>query len=138
MRADGDARRDPTSSCKWDEATATQAVYLYTQVAQNYSGDANAFFNTVRHPVNQADPDARRHLRLATIDIGGGTTDLVVTSIAVDGSGANVTLIPRQEFREGFNLAGDDALLRVARDHVIDPIKRALRSGGWASERTVR
>jgi hypothetical protein len=120
----------PDVILKWDEATATQAVYLYTQVAQNYSGDANAFFNTVRHPLNQSDADTSKHLRLATIDIGGGTTDLVVTSIAVDGTGANVTLIPRQEFREGFNLAGDDALLRVARDHVIDPIKKALRDGG--------
>ena len=41
----------------WDEATATQAVYLYTQVAQNYSGDANAFFDTVRHPLNQSDAE---------------------------------------------------------------------------------
>ena len=119
----------PEVILQWDEATATQAVYLYTQVAENYSGDARAFFDSVRHPENQLDPLARNTLRLATIDLGGGTTDLVVTSFAVDGDGAHVTLIPDQEFREGFNLAGDDALLRVVREHVIDPIRHKLRAG---------
>ena len=121
----------PEVILQWDEATATQAVYLYTQVALNYSGDARAFFKSVRHPDNQLDPAAGDGFRLATIDLGGGTTDLVVTSISVDGRpGANVTLTPLQEFREGFNLAGDDALLRVVREHVVDPIRRRLRELG--------
>ena len=120
----------PEVLLQWDEATATQAVYLYTQIALNYSGDARAFFDSVRHPVNQQDPQTCDACRLATIDLGGGTTDLVVTSVKVEGTGANVTIFPNQEFREGFNLAGDDALLRVVRNHVIDPIKRALRDGG--------
>ena len=29
----------PEVILRWDEATATQAVYLYTQVALNYSGE---------------------------------------------------------------------------------------------------
>jgi hypothetical protein len=120
----------PEVILQWDEATATQAVYLYTQIALNHSGDARSFFQSVRHPENQHDPVARERFRLATIDIGGGTTDLVVTSIGADGTGANVTLTPKQEFREGFNLAGDDALLRVVREHVIDPIHRRLREIG--------
>lgn len=121
----------PEVILQWDEATATQAVYLYTQVALNYSGDARAFFRSVRHPDNQLDPAAGDGFRLATIDLGGGTTDLVVTSVAVDGKpGANVTLTPLQEFREGFNLAGDDALLRVVREHVVDPILKKLRALG--------
>jgi len=99
-------------------------------VALNHSGDARAFFQSARHPDNQLDEAARDRFRLATLDLGGGTTDLVVTSIAVDGTGANVTLTPHQEFREGFNLAGDDALLRVVREHVVDPIRRKLRGIG--------
>jgi hypothetical protein len=129
IRADRDDA-GPEVILQWDEATATQAVYLYTQVALNHSGDARAFFQSMRHPDNQQDPAARDRFRLATVDLGGGTTDLVVTSIAVDGTGANVTLTPQQEFREGFNLAGDDALLRVVREHVVDPIRRKLRDIG--------
>ena len=120
----------PEVILQWDEATATQAVYLYSQIALNYSGDARTFFDSVRLPANKLDPATNTRLRLATIDLGGGTTDLVVTSVAVEGVGANVTLIPEQEFREGFNLAGDDALLRVVRDHVVEPIKRKLKDLG--------
>lgn len=120
----------PEVILQWDEATATQAVYLYSQIALNYSGDARTFFESVRLPANKLDPATNTRLRLATIDLGGGTTDLVVTSVAVEGTGANVTLIPEQEFREGFNLAGDDALLRVVRDHVVEPIKRKLKELG--------
>lgn len=120
----------PEVILQWDEATATQAVYLYTQIALNYSGDARSFFRSVRHPDNEHDLAGRERLRLATIDLGGGTTDLVVTSLTADGSGANVTVTPEQDFREGFNLAGDDALLRVVRDHVTTPILRHLRANG--------
>jgi hypothetical protein len=129
VRADRDDA-GPEVVLQWDEATATQAVYLYTQVAQNHSGDARAFFDSVRRADNALDPAAKERFRLATIDLGGGTTDLVVTSIEVEGSGAHVTLAPYQEFREGFNLAGDDALLKVVREHVVEPIRQRLRELG--------
>ncbi|MBK8175037.1 MAG: virulence factor SrfB [Rhodospirillales bacterium] len=119
----------PDVVLKWDEASATQAVFLYSQIALHYSGDARAFFNVLRHPLNRAD-GASDAFRLATLDVGGGTTDLVVTSFRVEGQGANVTLFPRQEFREGFNLAGDDAVFRVVREHVVEPIRRALGAAG--------
>ena len=120
----------PAVVIKWDEASATQAVFLYSQIALHYSGDARAFFKVMRHPSNRlngAGPDA---FRLATLDVGGGTTDLVITSFRVEGQGANVTLFPKQEFREGFNLAGDDAVFRVVREHVIEPVRKALLAAG--------
>lgn len=120
----------PDVILKWDEATATAAVYLYTEIAQNYSGGARTFFDTVRSPENAADPACLDSLRVATLDIGGGTTDLVVLSVAAEGQGNNLTLTPFQEFREGFNLAGDDALLRVVREHVIAPIRTRLEREG--------
>ena len=122
--------RGPEISLKWDEATATQAVYLYTQVALNYSGDARSFFDAVRAPSNRHEPELADTLRIATIDIGGGTTDLVVTSLAAEGRGAHITLLPDQLFREGFSLAGDDAVLRVVREHIVEPIRSHLRERG--------
>jgi hypothetical protein len=120
----------PEVALQWDEATATAAVYLYTEIAQNYSGGARTFFDTVRSPENAADPACSDSLRVATLDIGGGTTDLVVISVTAEGQGTNLTLTPFQEFREGFNLAGDDALLRVVREHVIAPIRARLEREG--------
>jgi hypothetical protein len=120
----------PAVILKWDEASATQAVYLYSQIALHYSGDARAFFDVMRHPGNRVNGAAPEAFRLATLDVGGGTTDLVISSFRVEGQGANVTLFPKQEFREGFNLAGDDAVFRVVREHVLEPIRKALHASG--------
>ena len=39
-------------------------------------------------------------------------------------------MFPKQEFREGFNLAGDDAVFRVVREHVLEPMRKALLAAG--------
>jgi len=120
----------PDIRIDWDEASATQAVFLYSQIAQAYSGDARAFFRRSRLPVNRGADGPDDEFRLATLDIGGGTSDLVVTSFRAEGRGANVTLFPKQIFREGMNLAGDDIAFQVIRDHVLPPITEALAAAG--------
>ena len=119
----------PEIKIDWDEASATQAVYLYSQTAMAYSGDARAFFQRSRLPVNRS-LKLEDDFRLATLDIGGGTTDLVVTAYQVDGHGANVTLFPEQKFREGISVAGDDIVFRVIQDHVLKPIRTAMQASG--------
>lgn len=116
----------PEIIIEWDEASATQATYLYSQIAMGYSGDARGFFAANRLPMNRADPDLGDDFRLATLDIGGGTTDLVITAYTVEGEGANVTLFPRQILREGISLAGDDVVFQIVVEHVLEPIRRAL------------
>lgn len=128
-REAGKPESGPEVRLQWDEASATQAVYLYTQIAMNHSGDANGFFDTVRHPANRHDPATRTSLRIATLDIGGGTTDLIITELKAEGRGANVTITPHQQFREGFNLAGDDAVLRIIRNRVLPALERHLADG---------
>jgi hypothetical protein len=50
---------------------------------------------------------AGRALRVASIDIGGGTTDMAITHYQLDdGSGNNVKITPQLLFREGFKVAG--------------------------------
>ena len=44
-----------------------------------------------------------------------------------------MTLFPEQKFREGFNVAGDDILLRVVQGHVLPPIEAAMRAAGIAN-----
>lgn len=124
----------PEIKIDWDEASATQAVFLYGQIAEAYSGDAGAFFRRSRLPFNR-NSELGDDFRLATLDIGGGTTDLVVTSYKAEGRGAHVTLFPTQEFREGFNVAGDDIVFRVIRDHVLAPIGEAMERAGVDRQR---
>ncbi|MEM7541187.1 MAG: virulence factor SrfB [Pseudomonadota bacterium] len=119
----------PEVVLQWDEASATQVVYLYTRVVRHFSGHARACFNTLRRPGSQHDHE----LRVATLDIGGGTTDLVITDFDCEGQGNSVTIFPEQRFREGFNVAGDDIVFRVIQDHVLMPIERAVAASGVTS-----
>ena len=114
---------------EWDEASATQAVYMYTQIARNFAGHAGAFFDVMR----RADNTTPKSLRVATLDIGGGTTDLVVIDYRYDGAGANTTIFPEQLFREGFSIAGDDVVLHVIQEHVLGPIEDAAEAAGVPS-----
>jgi hypothetical protein len=125
-----EGERLPDIVIEWDEASATQAAFLYSQVAVAYSGDARGFFKRARLPGNAADPDIKDDFRLATLDIGGGTTDIVVTSYRVEGQGANVTLFPKPILREGVNVAGDDVVFQVVLEHVLEPIGRELKEKG--------
>ena len=120
----------PDVVIQWDEASATQAVFLYSQVAASYLGDARAFFTRARLPINASDPTLDDEFRLATIDIGGGTSDLVVTGYRVEGKGANVTLFPKQHLREGINIAGDDVVFQIVVEHVLEPIRARLKELG--------
>lgn len=116
--------QEPEIKLKWDEASATQVVYLYTQIAHGFSGDARAFFRAVLG--SSVENEDAGLLRVATLDIGGGTTDLVITDLKAEGSGGNVTLLPTQRFRESFSLAGDDIVHAVARHFVVGAFKAAL------------
>lgn len=120
---------EPEIVLVWDEASATQVVYLYTQIARNFGGHARSFFSLYRRPDNP-EPNT---LRVATLDIGGGTTDLVVSSFSYEGSGNTVTIFPNQLFREGLNLAGDDVLYRIIQAHVLKAIEQAAEAAGVAS-----
>ncbi len=121
----------PSIRVEWDEASCGQLVYLYTEVNENFAGHPEEFFATLARP-DKAD---RERITLATIDIGGGTTDLVITDYRLDragnaGSGSNVHIVPEQRFRDGFKVAGDDILLDVIQDFILPSFEKALQSAG--------
>ena len=124
----------PSIRVEWDEASCGQLVYLYTEVNENFAGHPEEFFATLARP-DKAD---RERITLATIDIGGGTTDLVITDYRLDragngGSGSNVHIVPEQRFRDGFKVAGDDILLDVIQDFILPSFEKALRVAGVSS-----
>src|SRR5450432_344512 len=104
-RSDPQTFKPPAVIVELDEASATQLVYLYTMVKEIFGGSAAEFLG-----LSIPRPGApRAEVRIASIDIGGGTTDLMVASYTLD-RGA---LAPRQLHREGPKLAGDDLLREV-------------------------
>jgi hypothetical protein len=126
----------PEIIMKWDEATCGQVVYLYAECDNHFGGDPRRFFNVMRR--RDTEPSATEQLRIATIDIGGGTTDLVVTDYVIkEAEGNAVKIEPVQLFRDGFKLAGDDILLQVIQRVILPAVEAQLDAAGVTSSKTV-
>lgn len=115
-----------------DEATATQLVWLYNECRWRLKSEPKLLFalqGRVR-PRYGADPS----LRIASIDVGGGTTDLMVaTYLAEHGQ----TILPKQNFREGFRIAGDDVLQSLIETVLLPRIERAMAEAGVAGPKAL-
>jgi len=117
----------PEIHVQWDEATCAQVVYLFNETQHHFAGRPEEFFAAMRRPQQQD----RNQLCIASIDIGGGTTDLVVSEYHLDeGQGSNVYISPIQRFRDGFKVAGDDILLDVISQFILPALGRALQQAG--------
>jgi hypothetical protein len=119
-----DYRQSPETRCSWDEASCTQLVYLYNEVIHKFNGDAHHFFRLY----GRTRPGYGEHhsLRVASIDLGGGTTDLSVTTYTLDNDESSTARIrPHPELRDGFNVAGDDILRSVINDCLLKAIADA-------------
>jgi len=123
-----DETQAPEALLQWDEATGTQIIFLYNEIKDNFQGDASLFFKVFgRQRDNYGEVPS---LRIASIDIGGGTTDLIITTYELEGGTA---VKPTQEFREGFNLAGDDILCNLIERNVFPSLLEAVRKAGAAN-----
>ena len=121
----------PEVIIQWDEATCGQVVYLFNETQNNYGGRPEEFIAALQRP----DKKEKDRITIATIDIGGGTTDLVINDYSLDygengGSGSNAYIIPTQRFRDGFKVAGDDILLDMIRNVVVESLTVGLKNAG--------
>ncbi|WP_294532283.1 virulence factor SrfB [uncultured Rhodoblastus sp.] len=127
--------RVPEIVVRWDEASCVHFVYLYTEIARKLGGDVPGFFKLAGRPrafaeVDQtpaADVQPEPSIRIASIDIGGGTTDLMITTYYADGRYA---IKPVQTFRESFRIAGDDILKSLIERAVIPQLAKRLAACG--------
>ncbi|TQI80534.1 hypothetical protein FHU10_4595 [Serratia fonticola] len=124
----------PDVQMEWDEATCGQMVYLYNEIQVNFAGDAGAFFAAMVRPDNTGPAvEPGKTLRIASVDIGGGTTDLAITQYSLEETaGNNIKVTPHLLFREGFKVAGDDILLDVIRLYVLPALQVAVKQAGVA------
>lgn len=114
----------PTIHLDWDEATCTHLVYLYNEIQDRFHGTPREFVNLVARDGGQAG-----RLRVASIDIGGGTTDLMILSHDVQAN-TDTVLVPQPVFREGFRLAGDDLLKEIVEHSILPGISGWLQAQG--------
>lgn len=113
----------------YDEATCSQLVFLYNEIVHRFgSENAPLLFETMgRHRAGNA--DGRKSLMVASVDIGGGTTDLMIGHYEYE-PGAVTSLFPNPIFWEGFNLAGDQILKKLIEECVLPQIAQEARRLG--------
>ncbi|RWX61084.1 virulence factor SrfB, partial [Mesorhizobium sp. M2A.F.Ca.ET.039.01.1.1] len=130
----------PEIQCEWDEASSVHLVYLYGEAVHKLGGSIRTLFDVLGKdrerpkslPAPKPKPKSERSLRIASVDVGGGTTDLMVTTYYQTD---NVALYPDQNFREGFRIAGDDLLKAVIERLVIPRLEEGLTQAGVPNAR---
>ncbi len=105
----------------YDEATCCQLVYLYAEIAQRYKGRAREFFDLKGHvrPELEAEGYKDKAITVASVDIGAGTTDVMVCTYMCSGNDEG-TLTPRPIFWDSFYVAGDDILRNIIQNVIIE------------------
>jgi hypothetical protein len=112
----------------WDEASCTQLVYLYSEITQRFDGQIDAYLSLCgQDRPARTGGKTEPSLRVACVDVGGGTTDLMVMDYR---SEANRLLRPEQLFREGFRIAGDDLLQEVIGRIILPRLRDAIEADG--------
>lgn len=114
----------PYIHLEWDEASCTHLVYLYNEIHERFRGAPDQLISMMGR--GRATPTGPA-LRIASIDIGGGTSDLMIIQHEVE---SFHIVHPRQLFREGFRQAGDDIVKSVAEHCVVPAIVDALERAG--------
>ena len=121
----------------WNEAEAGQVVYIYNESQKTFQGNCKAFISCLRRPTVRsriaerlvdADGDALLSARIASLDIGGGTTDLVIKDYTFkrDVPSYAADIIPHEVFTDGFKIAGDDILHDLIKECIMTRLALTL------------
>lgn len=130
----------PEVHASWDEASCAHFVFLYSEITQKFGGSITEFMQLSGKPRPFVEPERpdrppgapEPSIRVASVDIGGGTTDIMITTYYAEN---NRAIVPVQTFREGFRIAGEDVLREVIQQLVLPSIERHLKDCGLAAAR---
>ncbi|RPE04650.1 virulence factor SrfB [Candidatus Pantoea deserta] len=128
----------PAIHIDWDEATCGQLVWLYNETRRRYDGRVDLLLRTLARPdrLPKAEDERGQRLRIASLDIGGGTTDMAIVEYRCGHAvGGQQEIKPTLLFREGFKVAGDDMLCDVIQQLILPAIDAQLHRCGIAASR---
>ncbi|MDR2693350.1 MAG: virulence factor SrfB [Chitinispirillales bacterium] len=111
--------KDERTEWIYDEATAAQFVYLYAEIREGYMSNAKDYFDTYgKAPLGGGE----KSLTVGSVDIGAGTTDVMIAAYKCDGAAGAPVLTPAPLFWESFYEAGDDLLKALIQRLVIEEV----------------
>lgn len=102
----------------YDEASAAQMVYLYGMIIDKFGGNVGKFYDVFKK-ANEKIKGNKKQLRIASFDVGGGTSDLMITDYELKDS-FYVELKPKPLYWESFKIAGDDLLEQIIQQVIIE------------------
>jgi len=111
----------------YDEATCSQFVYLYAELTKRYKNNCKEYFDFYGKVRKDLSDYNKKSLTIGSVDIGAGTTDLMVATYKYDDS-AQCTLTPVPLFWESFYIAGDDLLKNMIRKLIIEGEYAAIQN----------
>jgi hypothetical protein len=120
--------KKPALHLEFDEATAVQLTYLFGEVKHRFLGDAHEAIASLGRERTDSNGFKQPTFRLASIDIGGGTSDLMIAeyaSVQTEQTGVQQRML----FSEGFSVAGDEIAKRIIEKLIL------RRIFNWAQQK---
>lgn len=114
----------------YDEATCGQFVFLYAEVSKRYLNKPEVFFNLYGKRRDDVDDTENKALTIGSIDIGGGTTDLMICAYQYEKGQSVAVLKPNPLYWESFNLAGDDLLKNIVQEIILEGTPKDMNERG--------
>ncbi len=109
-----------------DEALSAQMVYVFEEVRHRFGGSMEDFAQVYgrkpepqpNKPVRAGAPEPSHTVRIASIDIGGGTTDVMIAEYDDRMPGTGTSLAIKKLFQDGISVAGDEVCRAILEDCV--------------------
>jgi len=110
------------TSTEWiyDEATAAQFMFIYAEVNERYQGNVKEFFEFYGKPHADQSQIGNKSLTVGSVDIGAGTTDVMIAQYQYANEEIVCSLTPVPLFWESFYFAGDDLMKSLVQLLVIE------------------
>jgi len=126
--------KEERSEWIYDEATSAQFVFLYAEIKERYQKHIKEYFDFYGKKRSDLEDYNKNSLTVGSVDIGAGTTDVMIATYKYEDSSSQCTLTPVPLFWESFYLAGDDLMKQLVQKLVIEgqnsPIEQTLMQLG--------
>lgn len=108
-----------------DEALAAQMVFVFQEAQGTFAGSMEELVSVYGHPGDKGDENTKT-LRVASVDIGGGTSDVMIAEYEDKLPGTGTSLSIRKLFQDGVSIAGDEVCRAIIEDVVFPQILHQL------------
>ncbi|MDB4935585.1 MAG: hypothetical protein JWP87_2557 [Labilithrix sp.] len=106
-----------------DEALAAQMVFVYQEASGTFSGSMEELISVYGSTPKDGSPGK---LRVASVDIGGGTSDVMIAEYEDKLPGTGTSLSITRLFQDGVSIAGDEVCRAIVEDVIFPQIVAQL------------